>query len=202
MGTPPCHHHAFTGTSGDPSPQRGLQVPFSADQRPKLGPPPTAGQEQYFCLQGRSWGVPCAQPEGLAHPRVLPDPQTHGGQGKPEGALLGGAAPGNTEQLQVRSPRCLPLGHRPPANSWESQASSVLRVPCLCPPQPGLCCPGPCWDFPDTLPTQRPHIHLCTVLSPSQKQGVCGFYSLLYHKCLELLVPHNRRSIKVCGTDA
>lgn len=122
-------------------------------------------------------------------PRVLPDPWTH--------LCVVGTAAG--EESQMHLPRGCQPPHPPTQPGKAKQAWSCPAGLCLCPPQSGLCCPSPCSGSPPLSPLKGRKF-TCSRSPPLRRGRGLPVYSLLYHKCLELLLPRDRCSIKVSGT--
>lgn len=181
--SPPCPgggaltSPAVTVTSGDPCPQRELQVPFSPTRGLRWGPA-AAGREQYFCSVAGGWG-PGGFPDAYAQLEELVWGELGGKRWPPQGAPRPLDTPlrgGDSCRGGVPDAPATGLPTTPPPNpTRESQASLVLScrsVPLPSPVRPLL--PEPLLGFPTAVPTERPQVHLFTVTTASQRQGAAG----------------------------
>lgn len=201
-------------------------MPFSPDQRTEAGPS-GCGEGGILCLVWGHWVLTVkslsASPVGLGPweggPPPMPVLRQRGWFGvnwaergwPPQGALdpwthlcmVVRALPGGDSRRQ-RVPDApaagLPTATPPtpqPRSGKPSEPGPVLQVLYL-PSQSGLCCPSPCLDSPP-LPALKGHKLTCSRSPPLGRSRGLWVHSLLYHKCLELLLPCDRHSIKVCG---
>lgn len=124
-----------------------------------------------------NWAERGWPPQGAPRP---PDTPLHGGGG----AFLGGVScRRGVPDAPVTGPPALPGKAGP------------VRLPS--PVRPLL--PEPLLGSPTALPTGKATSSLVRS-PPLRRSGELWPDSLLYHKCLQLLLPRDRRSIKVCGT--
>lgn len=196
------HPRAATVTSGDPLPQRELQVPFSPDQRTEAGPS-GCGEGGILCLVWGHWLLTVrslsASPVGLGPweggPPPMPVLRQRGWFGvnwaergwPPQGAprpldttLHGGQGIAGWGQPQAKSPRCTCrwVAYRHPSHPPAPLRKAKRARSCPAGPVSALpvrpLLPEPLLGFPTTPPTERPQAHLFTITSPWQKQGVVG----------------------------